>query len=210
MNYAGLQTSIANWGARSDSAVSDEIPNFIAFATDSFNHGIPMANIAPLRVREILVGPSTITNTSGIASLPSDFLQVKDATSLASINRPLSYITTGFVGQAYPDSAAGLSNSFTIIGSNLYSYPTNSTSIGLTYYQKIPTLSDSVTSNWLLAKLPNLYLHASLYHLGLFTKDNELIQRSSALVANMIDGLNMTDELALYSKAGGTMGMLTP
>lgn len=210
MDYAGLQTSIANWAARSDGAISDEIPNFIAFATDSFNHGIPMANIAPLRVREMLTGPYTNTITSGVGTLPNDFLQVKDAVSLASINRPLSYITTGYVGQAYPDSAAGLSNSYTIIGNSIYVYPTNSTSVGLTYYQKIPALSNSVTSNWLLAKLPSLYLHASLYHLGLFTKDNELIQRSSALVANMIDGLNMTDELALYSKAGATMGMFTP
>ncbi len=209
MDYTGLQTSVLNWAARSDAAVSDEVPNFIAFATDSFNHGIPANGIAPLRTREMLTN-TTLTNNSGVAALPSDFLQVKDATSLASPIRPLSYMTTGYVGQAYADSAAGLSNQYTVIGNNLYAYPTNSTSIGINYYQAIPALSDDNPSNWLLAKKPDLYLHAALYHLGLFTKDNDLTQRSAALVAAGIDGLNLTDTLALYSKTGSTMGMVTP
>lgn len=209
MNYADLQTSVTNWAARSDSLTVAEVPNFIAFATDSFNHGIPERSIAPLRTREMLT-TDTVTPVDGVAALPADFLQAKDVSSLASIRRPLQFVATGYVDQNYPDRAGGLSNTYTIIGSNLYAFPVNDTDIELTYFQKIPALSNVETSNWLLAKLPSLYLHASLYHLGMFTKDNELIQRSAAQVASMIDGLNLTDVLSMYSRAGTRLGMQTP
>jgi hypothetical protein len=80
----------------------------------------------------------------------------------------------------------------------------------LVYYAKIPALSVSNTTNWLLQKMPALYLHGALMHLGMFNRDNELIQRSQAMVAAMIDGLNLTDTLGSYAKTGTRLRMITP
>lgn len=209
MNYSDLQTSVTNWAARSDSLTVAEVPNFIAFATDSFNHGIPERTVAPLRTREMLT-TGDVTPVDGVATLPDDFLQISGVTSLNSIRRPLSLVSSGYTDARYADRAGGLPNSFSIIGNSLSTYPVSSTALELVYYQKIPALSNDNPSNWLLAKLPALYLHASLYQLGMFTKDNDLMQRSLAMIIAMIDGLNVTDMLAIYARSSVKMQMVTP
>lgn len=210
MDYAGLKASVANWSARSDTATVDEISNFILFAEDSFNHGMPERGIAPLRVRE-MIKTATITMTNGAGSLPVDYIQYITARSMSSTPRSLSYATGSYTDYAYADDAAGLSSVFSIAGvSGINVFPSSGSDVNLSYYAKIPTLSDTTTTNWLLAKMPALYLHGALMHLGIFDRDNELIQRSQALVASMIDGLNMTDALGSYAKTGTRMRMVTP
>lgn len=209
MDYTGLLSSVTNWAARSDTLTVAEVPTFISFATDSFNHGIPERTIAPIRTREMLT-TGNITPTDGMASLPDDFLQVSGVTSLNSTRRPLSFISTGYTDARYADREGGLPNSFSIIGNELFTYPVSSTDLELVYYQKIPHLTDAAPSNWLIEKLPALYLHASLYHLAIFTKDDVLLQRSTAMIISMIDGLNMTDMLSIYSRTSVRMQMVTP
>ncbi|NNH59451.1 hypothetical protein HLI01_22205 [Rhizobium laguerreae] len=209
MDYAGLQSSVLNWAARSDAASTTEVANCIAFATDGFNYGVPARGIVPLRVREMETLAS-ITMTDGVGTLPDDYLQYKTARSMSSLPNPLSYATGSYTNGAYADGAAGLSTTFSITGSTIYVFPTSGVDVDLVYYAAIPTLSDVVTSNWLLAKMPNLYLHASLMHLAMFIRDAALLANSQAMVAAMIDGLNITNELSTYAKAGTRMSFLTP
>jgi hypothetical protein len=209
MDYAALQTAVLNWAARSDAATTTEVVNCISFATDSFNHGIPANGIAPLRTREMETLAS-ITMTDGVGTLPTDYLQYKTAKSMSSLPNPLSYATGSYTDGAYADGAAGLSTTFSITGSTIYVFPTSGVDVDMVYYAAIPTLSDSNTSNWLLAKMPSLYLHASLMHLAMFTRDDALLARSQAIVAATIDGLNLTNELSEYAKVGTRMGFLTP
>lgn len=209
MDYAALQTAVLNWAARSDTATTTEVVNCIAFATDGFNHGVPANGIAPLRTREMETLAS-ITMTDGVGTLPTDYLQYKTAKSMASLPNPLSYATGSYTNGAFADGAAGLSTTFSITGSTIYVFPTSGVDVDMVYYAKIPALSDSNTSNWLLAKMPSLYLHAALMHLAMFIRDDALLARSQAMVASTIDGLNQTDLLSEYAKTGTRMGMLTP
>jgi hypothetical protein len=209
MDYAGLQSAVLNWAARSDAASTAEVVNCIAFATDGFNYGVPARGISPLRVREMETLAS-ITMTDGVGTLPTDYLQYKTAKSMSSLPNPLSYATGSYTDGAYADGAAGLSTTFSITGSTIYVFPTSGVDVDLVYYAAIPTLSVSVTSNWLLAKMPNLYLHAALMHLAMFNRDDALLARSQAMVASTIDGLNITNELSIYAKAGTRMSFLTP
>ena len=207
MNYSQLKTALADWSARTD--LTSYLTDFIDFATAGFNHGIPQSGIAPLRVREMET-TEDLTPVSGVCTLPSDYLQYRRVVELASIRRELSYVTPSYSDQQYPDRAGGLACDFTIIGSSLYTFPVSENDIELTHFEKIPDLSDSATSNWLLAKHPSLYLHAGLLQVAMFTKDNNLFSRSAALVASMIDGLNATNELANYARAGTRMKGMTP
>ncbi|MBX5143208.1 hypothetical protein HJB79_31360 [Rhizobium lentis] len=209
MDYTSLQTAVLNWSARSDAATTAEVPNFITFATDSFNHGIPDRQVAPLRVRDMETLAS-ITMTDGVGSLPADYLQYKTARSMASIPNPLAYATDSYTNAAYADGAAGLPQTFSITGSTIYVFPTSGDDVDLVYYAAIPALSVSNTTNWLLTKLPMLYLHASLMHLAMFVKDDALLARSQAIVTATIDGLNLTNELSTYAKVGTRMSFLTP
>lgn len=207
MDYAGLQTAVANWADRED--VTGEVTNFIAFAEEMFNHGFPVYQIAPLRLRE-MHAEATITMTDGVGDLPADYLQYISVKSMASTPRPLQNVTRTFTDISYADGYAGLSNYFSIIGSEITVYPSSDSDVNMLYFQKIPALSVSNTSNWLLEKHSSLYLHASLFQLGLYVRDNELAQRSQAFVATAIDGLNETDRLAMYASTGTRMRIQTP
>lgn len=209
MDYAGLQSAVLNWAARTDAETVAEVPNFIAFAEEMFNNGFPTAEVSPLRVRE-MQATATITMTNGVGTLPADYLQYISTKSMASTPRPLQNVTRTWTDVAYADGSAGLSNYFSIIGDEILVYPSSGEDVNMLYYQKIPALSVSNTSNWLLAKQPSLYLHAALMHLGLFTKDNALAQRSQAVVASAIDGLNQTDTLSMFASTGARMRMRTP
>lgn len=207
MDYATLQTTILDWADR------DELTTFVVTAIElaeaGFNHGIAAGGVSPLRVRE-MVAVDDLTPTSGACTLPTDYLQYRRVVEKASIRRELSYVPPSVADQAYNDRASGLASSFTIIGSSLYMYPVSGNDIELTYYQAIPALSDSNTSNWLLAKHPSLYIHAALYQIGLYVRDDDLAMKSAALTASIVTGLNATDTLANYARAQVRMQQQTP
>lgn len=205
MNYSELQTALADWSARSD--LTSYLPSFIEFSTAMFNHG--QGGVKSLRVREMMA-IENLTPASGVCALPDDYLQYRRVVELASRRRDLQYVSPTYADQEYSDRASGLSSDFTIIGSSLYMFPLSSNSIELTYYQAIPDVSEAAPTNWLLTKQPNLYLHAGLMQLAMFTKDNDLFNRSAALVTAMIDGLNSSDLMANNAKSGTRIKGITP
>lgn len=207
MNYTDLVSYISDYAARSDSATVGNVPLFIELSTAMFNHG--QFDFKPLRTREMLT-TATLTPSSGSFSLPDDYLQFRTFTSDESIPRNLTPIAPDFATEQYAGYGAGLANNFTIIGSTVYLYPSSDTDVMLSYYAKIPDLSASNLSNWLLAKQPNAYLHAGLLQLAIYTKDDGLFQRSAALVRDAVAGLDTEEFLANFARAGANMGMVTP
>ena len=78
--YSDLQTAVANWLARSDLAAN--IPDFIAIFEAVANRR--------LRVRQ-QESAATLTPSSGVASLPADYLAWRRVTWTGSTNRELVY-----------------------------------------------------------------------------------------------------------------------
>jgi hypothetical protein len=193
-DYASLKTAIGEWFMARD--FSSDADVFIDLAEAYFN--------IKLRCRQMETIAS-IAASSNTYALPSDYVEYKRVVEKASIRRRLSYITEDAVDQLYPDRASGLSNHFTIIGSTIYTYPLSSTDIELTYYAKIPALSGSATTNWLILAHPNLYLHACLLYAAEFTKDNEELSKESTFVQNYIDLMHAADNRAKFANAGVTL-----
>lgn len=196
--FSELKTAIAAWSDQG-TALDSYLEDFITLTTDMFNFGTE--GIEPLRIRDMLA-VSSITPSSGACTLPSDYLEYRRVVEKASIRRELKYIAPSVAEQRYPDRAAGLSNDFTIIGGSLYMFPISTNDIELTYYQMIPDLSGSATTNWLLTKHPSLYLHGGLMQVGIFRNDDALTQRSAALVTSYMAGLRKTGERAEFARAG--------
>lgn len=197
-NFAQLKTALSDWSDQGTS-LDSYLEDFITLTTDAFNFGAQ--GMEPLRVREMLT-TDDLTPTDGACALPSDYLEYRRVVEKASIRRELKYIAPTTVEQMYPDRAGGLSNDYTIIGDSLYMFPVSSNDIELTYYQMIPDLSNSNTTNWLLTKHPTLYLHGGLMQVGLFRRNDALIQRSVAMLQSYMAGLRRTGELAEYARAG--------
>ena len=160
-NYSDLKTSIANWLNRSD--LTSEIANdFIVLTEADFN--------SKLRIRKMNTSTS-ITIDSETESMPSDFLQVRDFfITEGGTKYALKYITPAQMDQIKGSSTSGMPSTYTILGDNFRFAPTPSGSYTgtLNYYAKFPALSDTNTSNYILASHPAIYLYGSLYHAANF------------------------------------------
>ena len=196
-DFASLKTAVMDW-ADNTNITADRAGEFVQLATQLFNYGSQA--LSPLRVRQ-MEAIATLTPVDGVFTLPADYLQYRRVILANSWRCTLEYITPAKVDDLYPDRAGGVSQNFTIIGPSLLTYPTTSSDVELTYYQKIPDLVDDADTNWLLTDSYGVYLHGALLHLGMYTRDADLISRSASLVTSLASGLVGTDELANYAYA---------
>ena len=197
--YAELKTAIANELDRSD--ISAEIIDFITLAESYFMHG-GMSGSEPLRVREMEL-EADISVGSNVYALPSDYLGAIDVTAKTSPLRQLDVISKRAANNLYATRTSGYPNHYFVVGSNITVLPYTSADIELTYYQTLPALSDANTSNWLLAKMPNLYLRAALMEAGIFLRDEALAAPMKALTDSYISTLNNASDAARF--ANGSM-----
>lgn len=196
-DLATLRTRLLLWADVND--IDAETANeFIQFATHSFNHGAP--DFPALRTRDMETTVD-LTPSSGVATLPEDYLQFRSVTLASSTPRLLSYVSPDDATWLYGRNSAGLSNSFTVVGDSLSLYPSNASDVSMVYYAKIPELVDDTDTNWVIEKHPNLYLHGALYHLGLFRRDMSLMQPSAAMVKVIIESVQGTDMVGKYAYA---------
>lgn len=203
--HAWLVAAIADNMARSDMAAYAS--DFITMAENWLNYG--SENISGLRCREMELTVS-LTPTDGACTIPSDYLEYRRVAETTSTRRPLTYITADMADTLYPTRAAGLAEHFTIVGSSLVTFPSSANDIELVYYQAIPPLTETDDTNWLLTKSPSLYLRASLVQAYDFIKNNEEMAKQAALASALIAGLNRTDVIGRYARAGLTMRGVTP
>lgn len=194
-NYSDLKSAITRFTARSDIASSAD--DLIDLTEAYFN--------VELRCRE-MEAKTDLTPASNVCTLPTDYLEYKRVVELASIRRRLEYITEDAADALYPTRTAGLACHFMIIGDELTALPLSANDIELTYYQKIPALSDANTTNWLLTRLPNLYLHGCLFHAAELTRNTEKMATEGALVEKYISSLTNLDNRAKFGNAGVTLG----
>lgn len=158
-------SAISNWHVRSniDSARAKE---WIAIFEACANRR--------LRVRQMEASASVSVSASGIATLPTDFLQWRAVTWTGTPTRSLEYADRTWIAQTYADSPAAPPEVFTIEGSSLAVMPTDSARLILNYYQKIPALSTVVTSNWLLTAHPDIYVFGPLLESNAFIRNAEM------------------------------------
>jgi hypothetical protein len=84
----------------------------------------------------------------------------------------------------------------------LYPTPDATYDINMTYIQKIASLSDSNTSNWLLADSPDLYLYAVLLETAIYLRDDERITAYAGMYQQKLAAMNSTSAKAVVSGSG--------
>lgn len=148
--YAELQTAIANALDRSN--LTNEIIDSIALFEAKINR--------KLAVRE-QVTSATITMSSGVGTLPTDYLRWKRVRWQGSAKRSLKYVTPSFMTTYNPTDASADAAVFTIYGTTIEVAPVSDTSLSMLYAQKVPPLA-TTSPNWLLTAHPDVYLYGSL------------------------------------------------
>lgn len=185
--YSELQTSVADYLDRSDMTLV--IPTWIDLAEAQFQRVI--------RDRRMLQR-STADVDSQFTQLPSDFLEMLNIQLNGSTIQGLEYRTPSALDAERPFlNQYGKPIFFSIVGETLEVLPNpNGTAYTteLLYYQKIPALSDSNTTNWLLTNHPDVYLFGTLKQSAPYLKNDERLTVWSALYQQAVEELRVQDD----------------
>jgi len=191
--YSDLKTSVANYLNRND--LTDVIPDFIRLTEDKLNRELKVrANLARAE--------TTTTNGTEFYDLPSDMIELRNVTYETSSNSyALAYLSPESINREYGTYTSGAPKAYTSLGTDIKIAPTpdGSYTINISYYKKLINLSDSVSSNNILANFPDLYLFGSCLEGAVYLNDNEQVQRFAALFTNTLDSVRRIEESARYS-----------
>ena len=186
--YAELKSAIADWLLRDD--LTAVIPSFISLAEAKFNR----------RIRDLrMVKRSTATLDAGYAAVPGDWLQNIRFQLNTSPITTLEYVTPDQAAEELTVyTAGGKAKFFTMIGKQFQLIPAQSGSVTgeLTYYSKIPALSDANTSNWLLDVAPDIYLYGALMEAAPYLDDQEKLATWGGLLEQSIEALRIEQDRA--------------
>lgn len=185
--YADLKASIASWLNRSD--LSGVIPDLISIAEANLNR-----DLDNIRSMETKVTLSTVAGVSSVA-LPTDMLEMKRLQLVSNPNQVLVYMSADELSATYVDGQQDRPVNFAAIGGNLElgPIPDNVYSLELTYFQKLPALSDANQTNWLITAWPDAYLWGALCAAQPFLGNDARIGTFQAMYANAVKGINGVD-----------------
>jgi len=180
--YSDLQAAVGSWIARND--LSSNIPDFIALFESAANRRLRLLQQE---------STATLTPSSGVAALPADYLAWRRVTWTGQFPRELEYVHPSYLHALYPTLPAGVPRLFTVEGGNLTVAPKDDTALSFDYFQKIPALSSTTTSNWLLATAPDLYLFGALAEAHGFVKDAESLALWKSRRDELFDEIDRLD-----------------
>lgn len=182
--YSELQAKVANWLNRSD--LTALIPDFIALTEERMNR--------TLRVRYMEVALEVTTIADNRIAVPADTVGVKtlwvpnyesDPLNAQSFETVIAYSSDGI-----PTMYAWQGQDFYFNGAG---------DVQGVLYEKIPVLSDSNTSNWLLDAHPSAYLFGALYEAAIYIKDGDAAATYGQRFATVLDeivGIDKRDTLS--------------
>lgn len=195
--YSEIKSTVADYLNRAD--LTAVLPSFVTLAEAKFNR--------ELRTRDMLVRAQA-TSSNQYVSLPTDFLQHYSLSlDTASAQPPMDYIgpqEAKMLKARHVTAGSGSSRMqyfYTVIDGAFEIVPTPNADLelDLVYYAKIPALSDSNTTNWLLTKSPDLYLYSALLEAAPYLKDDDRVQLWAAARQQVMDAMNLESERAMRS-----------
>lgn len=185
--YAQLQTSVADWLHRSD--LAGIIPDLITIAELRMNSDVTARDM------ETTVNLTTVAGTKTLA-MPTDVVETRRLIiSSTDPKRVLDYISPEKLVINYPYSTQSMPEVYAVMGSNFEFGPTPDAAYTLeyTYRQRIPPLSASNTTNWLLTKWPHAYLYATLCAAAPYLGQDQRVQVWEDQYQKAIGDINSVD-----------------
>lgn len=196
-NFSELKASVASWLMRDD--LTAQIPDFITLCETRNN--------MRLRVREMEATATLTIGSDSTFTLPTDFIEPRRVLSNVDPVSPLFPITLDL---ASTYSTSGYPYYYAIKGSSLRVYPPNTANITLDYWQAIPALSTGNPTNWLLTKVPAVYLWGTCLMAAPFLEDDNRILTWGNLYEAAVTELMKQNERAVFGKTIARVRGYTP
>jgi hypothetical protein len=186
--YATLKTAIENWTHRSD--LDSVIDDFIDLTEARLNRDLL---VSQQEVR------ATTLATSEYLALPTDFLSLRNIQLNTSPVRELQYVSPIEMDRL-DDNSTDL-NYYTIVGDEIQLQSVSSDTLEIAYFKKISSLSDSNTSNWVLASHPEAYLYGCLAEAFKYTINDEQAAKYTNLFTEVIAKIKTLDSERKYGQS---------
>jgi len=193
--YAELQTATANWLDRTD--LTARIPEFIELSEANFNRVI--------RQPDMVTKDDSFSLTSRYNTLPADTLEIVRIVLDLTPVIVLEYLTPEEISERRVSmSATGKPYYFTVIGGSsnqleVVPSPDSTYTASIVYYTRIAALSDSATSNWLLAAHPDIYLFGTLVEAEPYLKNDERMPMWTSRLDKALMALRLQGERELHT-----------
>lgn len=183
--YSELQTAVASHLHRTD--LTATIPTFISLA----EHRI-FGNLDS-RKQDLVTSLATVTDQEYV-NLPTDFINFRTV-ACAETYSTLKYQSPEQFAREFLAIESGTPNNYTIVGDKMYLSPVPDGVYNLrcVYQAKVPALSDSNTTNWLLTSYPAVYLYASLCESAPYLRDDQRIPTWESLYQRAVESVNAQD-----------------
>ena len=196
--YAELQTATANWLDRTD--LTARIPEFIELAEANFNRVI--------RQPDMIAKDDSFSIAGRYTTLPTNTLEIIRIVVDLTPVIVLEYLTPEEISERrIVMSATGKPYYFTMIGGSsnqleVLPSPDSTYTSSIVYYTRIAALSDSATSNWLLAAHPDIYLFGTLVEAEPYLKNDERMPMWTARLDKALNDLKLQGQRERHTASG--------
>jgi hypothetical protein len=196
--YAELQTATANWLDRTD--LTARIPEFIELAEANFNRVI--------RQPDMVDKDDSFSISSRYTTLPTDTLEIIRIVVDLTPVIVLEYLTPEEISERRRVmTATGRPYYFTTIGGStnqleVLPSPDSTYTASIVYYTRIAALSDSATSNWLLAAHPDIYLFGTLVEAEPYLKNDERMPMWTTRLDKALNDLGLQGQRERHTASG--------
>jgi hypothetical protein len=196
--YTELQSAITDFLNRDD--LSSVAPTFISLAEADMQR----------RVRHWRMEKrSTAELDTQYSAIPADFVEVIRMYITSGDTKPLELISQGELLDRKRKNlnTSGSPSYYAITAGEIevFPVPDGTYDLELYYISRIPALSDSNTSNWLLEQYQDAYLYGALVHSAPYLKDDARTQMWAALYQSAIDAINAESERSKFGGSGRRM-----
>ena len=195
--YDELKSTIADFLNRDD--LTTVIPTFISLAEADMNR-----KVRHWRMEDRAVA---VADARYIA-LPANFIEAQRIMLTSPAVQRLEMITqSDLMDRRSVDDTAKKPAYYSIVDGafELYPQPDQSYDLEIVYYERLDSLSASITTNWMLEYSPDAYLYGSLLHAAPYLAEDGRVQVWASLYKNAIDGINLEDDKAKASGSGHRM-----
>lgn len=200
-NYANLSTAIGTWGTRTYS--TSQTDEFLVIAEDRIN-----SRLGPHYKRE--TSTTLTTNSSGQATLPSDFAGFRSAVRDVVNSLPLNVVSWRTLISLNPSESSGDPTDCAVSGTTFMVAPVCEDNFIVQYWATLAPLSSSQTTNWLLTAKPSVYLFYCRAAQAAFEEEFNVAAAFQAQGDDALDGLVAQGVVAQYGSAEMVIEGVTP
>lgn len=180
-SYDDLVEKAALWLDRDD--LEERIPDFIALTEARLNRLLRTLN---MEVTDLWVADGETF------ALPDDFRMLREAHIEGSPDRPLRGMSPSAIPNMF-NGASGIPTAYAIRDRTLMLAPppASAVTISAIYMRRVPPLTSSLPSNWLLEEHPDIYVWGVLFQAAIYIRDNDAIGAAKTMLDEAIGELKM-------------------